>query len=86
MKIFLLCASCLLLYGCTVSRFTMPNGASYVNKSLLWKRETTEVTIKTNGEIHVKLLGSSSDSDALKAVAAGAAEGTVKGMAAAIKP
>lgn len=75
-----------LIAGCTASDFKTPSGAEYSNRSFLWRRDAVDVHIKTNGEINVKILGSSSDADALKAVAAGASEGAVIGASKAFKP
>lgn len=71
--------------GCTCSKFQTPTGGVYSNQSFMWKRDAAKVHIMTNGEIVIDMLGSRTDSDALRAVASGAAEGTVTGMGKAVK-
>ncbi|HTD65027.1 MAG TPA: hypothetical protein VK846_00655 [Candidatus Limnocylindria bacterium] len=72
-----LCAS-LLFTGCSFSAVKRGE-ARAVNARLFWNTEGFELDVETNGTARVRIAKSNPDAESLKAVAAGAAEGAVKG-------
>jgi hypothetical protein len=80
-KLLSLCI--LILCGCSYSRVPLSNGSTAVNFRLFMQTEGfafDNQIVGSNSATHIELKRSNPDAEALKAVAEGAAQGTVKGF------
>ncbi len=75
---FALSAS-LLFTGCSFSAVKRGDTRA-LNSRWFWNTEGFELDMETNGTARVRIAKSNPDAESLKAVAAGAAEGAVKGV------
>lgn len=76
-KLTILALCAIALTGCNVTRIQKGETKAF-NARLFWSTEGFDLNTSSNGT-HVSIQKSNPDAESLKAVAAGAAEGAVKG-------